>query len=111
MEELPFMATENILMYCVKKGGDRQALHEAIREHSVAVAKKVKLEGCDNDLLERILADERFALTEEELKSLINVKNFIGCADKQTDTFLQTCVAPVLAANQELIGIDVKISV
>jgi len=110
-EELPFMATENILMYCVKKGGDRQALHEAIREHSVAVAKKVKLEGCHNDLLDRILADDRFGLTEDELKGLINVKNFIGCADKQTDTFLMTCVEPVLAANRELIGVDVKISV
>lgn len=111
MEELPFMATENILMYCVKKGGDRQALHEAIREHSVAVAKKVKLEGCDNDLLDRILSDDRFGLTGDELKSLINVKNFIGCADKQTETFLANCVDPVLTANRELIGVDVKISV
>ncbi len=111
MEELPFMATENILMYCVKKGGDRQALHEAIREHSVAVAKKVKLEGADNDLLDRILADGRFGLTREELEGIVRVKNFIGCADEQTVIFLRDAVRPVLDANRGLLGVDANIKV
>ena len=110
-EELPFMATENILMYCVKKGGDRQALHEAIREHSVAVTKAIKLEGRPNDLLERILADSRFQLTKEELESILHIQNFIGCAPQQTADFLKHYVAPVLAENQAYLGVDIKINV
>ena len=111
MEELPFMATENILMYCVKKGGDRQELHEAIRQHSVAVTKQIKLEGSPNDLLDRILADERFGLTRAELDEILHVRNFIGCAPEQTDAFLAECVQPVLDANRELLGMDVDIRV
>ena len=110
-EELPFMATENILMYCVKHGGDRQELHEAIRTHSVAVTKEIKLHGSPNDLLDRILADERFHLTRAELDELLHVRNFLGCAPEQTDAFLAECVQPVLDANRELLGLDVDIRV
>lgn len=110
-EELPFMATENILMYCVKHGGDRQELHEAIRTHSVAVTKEIKLHGSPNNLLDRILADERFHLTRAELDELLHVRNFIGCAPEQTDAFLAECVQPVLDANRELLGLDVDIRV
>ncbi len=110
-EELPFMATENILMYCVKKGGDRQQLHEAIRELSVEVTKQVKLHGSDNDLLEKILADERFGLTEEELGKILHVENFIGMAPEQTEEFLQNVLRPVLKKNGEQLGVDVNIRV
>ena len=98
--ELPFMATENILMYCVKeKGGDRQELHEAIRKHSVAAAAVVKEQGGENDLLARILADPVFKLTREELDSIMDVKQFVGCAEQQTEDFVEGIVRPVLAAN------------
>lgn len=111
MEELPFMATENILMYCVKQGGDRQELHEAIRQHSVAVTKMIKLEGKPNDLLDRIVADERFHLTRAELDDILHVRNFIGCAPEQVDAFLAECVQPVLDENRALLGVDVDIRV
>ena len=110
-EELPFLATENILMECVKRGGDRQALHEAIREHSVAVAKEIKLNGGKNDLLDRILADKRFGLTEADLTKLLNVRNFIGMAPEQTETFLKEELAPVLKENREFCGSNVSINV
>ncbi len=110
-EELPFMATENILMYCVKKGGDRQSLHEAIREHSVAVTKEIKLEGRPNNLLDRILADSRFHLTKEELDRILHVRNFIGCAPQQTEHFLINEVAPVLKENKAYLGVQVEINV
>lgn len=103
--ELPFMATENILMYCVtNKGGDRQTLHEAIRKHSVAAAKVVKEEGGDNDLLGRILADQQFGLTEEELKSLLDVRAFTGMASQQVEEYLAGTVKPLLEKNREFIG-------
>lgn len=98
--ELPFMATENILMYCVKeKGGDRQELHEAIRRHSVAAAAVVKEEGGENDLLERILADPAFKLTRKELDSIMDVRQFVGRSAEQTEEFVQGVVEPILAAN------------
>ena len=88
--EIPFMATENILMYCVKeKGGDRQILHEAIRKHSVAAAQVVKSEGKDNDLLERILSDSVFDLTKEELDKLVDVRQFVGLAPVQTEEYVK----------------------
>lgn len=112
LEELPFMATENIMMYCVKhKGKDRQEMHEAIREHSVAVAKVIKLEGRDNNLIELILADERFGITKEEIDSIINVENFVGCAPEQTESFIKDNILPVIEANKDLIGVDIKINV
>ena len=103
-EELPFMATENIIMYCTKKGGDRQELHEAIRQLSVAVTKKIKLEGGENDLLTRILGDSRFNLTREELDEILDVKNFIGLAPEQTESFVTEAIKPVVAANAEFLG-------
>lgn len=103
--ELPFMATENILMYCVtEKGGDRQVLHEAIRQHSVAAAKVVKLEGGDNDLLSRILADKQFGLSEQELNSLLDVKAFSGMAEQQVEEYILSTVDPLLEKNKSFIG-------
>ncbi len=95
-EELPFMATENILMHCVKAGGNRQELHEAIRTHSVAAAKMIKSEGADNDLFERIAADPIFGLTMEEILEITDVRQFVGCAPEQTELFLRDYVEPVL---------------
>lgn len=110
-EELPFMATENIIMYCTKKGGDRQTLHEGIRELSVAVTKSIKLEGKPNDLLDRILADDRFDLTREELDEILDVKNFIGLAPQQTENFINEYINPVLEANKDFIGAKTSIRV
>ncbi len=110
-EELPFIATENILMDCAKRGADRQDMHEAIREYSVAVAKQMKLEGKDNDLLDRLLADERFMLTKEDLDRILDVRKFVGLAPEQTESFIENEVKPVLESNKELIGVEVKITV
>lgn len=110
--ELPFMATENILMYCVtEKGGDRQVLHEAIRRHSVAAAKVVKQEGGDNDLLDRILADKQFDLSPEELNQLLDVRAFSGMASKQVEEFISETVDPLLDKNADFIGRDAEITV
>ena len=99
--ELPFMATENILMYCVKvKGGDRQVLHEAIRRHSIAAAKVVKEQGGENDLLERILQDKQFGLSKKELDELLDVKAFTGMAEQQVEEYLQGVVDPLLEKNK-----------
>lgn len=102
-EELPFMATENILMYCVKKGGDRQTLHEAIRQHAVAAAKAVKQEGADNDLLDRIAADPAFGITRAEMEQILAEGNFTGCAAEQTEAYIAE-VRAVLAENSALLG-------
>lgn len=109
-EELPFLATENIMMHCVEKGGDRQELHEAIRQHSVAVAKKMKLEGGDNDLLDRIAGDERFGISREELNGLLDVKQFVGCSTAQTEAFLEL-IRPILEENKDALGAEVSINV
>ena len=110
-EELPFMATENIIMYCTKKGGDRQELHEAIRRISVDVAKKIKLESGENDLLDRILADDCFNLTREELDEILDVKNFIGLATQQTESFIGDVIKPLLAENKEFMGAQAEVRV
>ena len=111
-EELPFMATENIMMYCVsEKGGDRQALHEAIRTHSVAAAQVVKNEGGENDLLERILNDKTFGLSASELQSLLKPEQFIGRAPKQVAEYVSECVDPILAKNADALGVEVDIKV
>ena len=96
MEELPFMATENILMDAVKRGGDRQALHERIRTHSLAAGSRVKDEGKDNDLLERIAADPAFGLSKEEVLRHLNPADYIGCCPHQVERFLAEYVRPVL---------------
>jgi adenylosuccinate lyase len=88
-QELPFMATENILMHCVAQGGDRQTLHEAIRRHALAAGERVKREGLDNDLLERIAADPLFRLTPENVRALCSIEHFIGRAVEQTEEFLR----------------------
>lgn len=109
-EELPFMATENILVHCVKKGGDRQALHERIRLHSVDTAKEIKLHGGENDLIARILTDTAFGISEDEMNGLLNAEQFTGRAKEQTEEFLAG-VKTVLDANRELLGADVQITV
>jgi len=109
-EELPFMATENILMHCVKNGGDRQALHERIRVHSVEAGKQIKLNGADNDLIERIAKDASFGVSREELNNLLNAEKFTGRAKQQTEEFLCE-VQKNLEANKDQISADVKISV
>ena len=96
-KELPFMATENIMMDAVKKrGADRQQLHEKIREHSMAASRVVKVEGGENDLLERIAADEAFGVTLEELEKILKPENYTGRAKEQTEDFLNECIKPVL---------------
>ena len=96
-KELPFMATENIMMDAVKtRGADRQQLHEKIREHSMAASRVVKVEGGENDLLERIAADEAFGVTLEELEKILKPENYTGRAKEQTEDFLNECIKPVL---------------
>ena len=111
-EELPFMATENILMYCVKeKGKDRQELHEAIRKHSVKAAEQVKAFGKDNDLIERIKADELFDLTESEMKSLLDPAKFTGMAEYQCEKFITQIVKPLLESNKQRVNVSAQINV
>ncbi len=110
-DELPFMATENILMYCVEKGGDRQVLHEAIRRHSVDAAKEVKLNGKDNDVLDRIVNDKTFGLTKAELEKILSDFSFTGCAESQTQSFIDNIVQPILNENKEYLGIKSEIKV
>jgi len=102
--ELPFMATEVILMAAVQAGGDRQVLHEAIRDHSMAAAKRVKVDGAHNDLLERIAKDDLFASVHGDLDSLLDPMLFIGRSSEQVDEFLSDYVDPVLAANSALLA-------
>ncbi|MDR0464403.1 MAG: adenylosuccinate lyase [Treponema sp.] len=109
-EELPFMATENILMHCVKKGGDRQTLHEKIRLHSIEAAKRVKQDGDENDLLDRIARDASFGVTLDELNDLLRAEQFTGRAKEQTEEFLCD-VKKILDTNKELLGADVRITV
>ena len=101
MEKLPFMATENILMESVKRGGDRQELHEALRVHSHAAAARVKLEGGQNDLLDRIAADPLFPLSREELEEMLDPRAFIGCRPSQVTRFLKDTVQPASTAGAQ----------
>lgn len=109
--ELPFMATENIIMEAVKKGGDRQELHEAIRVHSMEAGKKVKVEGKENDLLERIVKDPIFGLSQEDLKRLSNPKDYIGRSAEQVDDFVQEYVSPIRKKFESVLGKDVDLKV
>jgi adenylosuccinate lyase len=111
MEELPFMATENIIMESVKKGASRQDLHEIIRVHSMEAGKQVKIEGKSNDLIERMIKDERIPLNEEEIKSLLNPKKFTGRAANQVDDFIYDEVNSILEKYKDHIGLDVEINV
>ena len=109
--ELPFMATENIMMDAVKAGGDRQELHERIRELSMEAGRTVKVEGKDNNLLELIAADPAFNLTLEELQKTMEPSRYVGRAKAQTETFLAKTVQPVLDAHKELLGMTAEINV
>ena len=110
-EELPFMATENIMMAAVKKGGDRQELHERIRQHSMAAGRVVKVEGKPNDLPERIASDEAFGLTLEEIRAEMVPSNFIGRAPSQVTELLENDVRPILEKYKDLLGLEVEIKV
>ncbi|MBR5157198.1 MAG: adenylosuccinate lyase [Clostridia bacterium] len=111
MDELPFMTTENIMMQAVKKGGDRQELHERIREHSMEAARMVKAEGMPNDLLERIAKDSAFNLNKKELATLLEPKDYVGRAPQQTEEFINECVAPILEAYKDEMDVKVEINV
>jgi len=111
MSELPFMATENIMMTAVKKGGDRQQLHEKLRQHSMAAAKQVKEEGLANDLLERIAGDEIFGLSKSELEKLMKPENFIGRAPAQVTQFLKEYIRPMLDENGDSLGVKASLTV
>ena len=111
MSELPFMATENIMMDAVKKGGDRQELHEKIRQLSMEAGKHVKVEGKDNDLLELIAADESFGLSLEELQESMDPAKYTGRAEYQVEQYLKNVIQPVLDANKEVLGMTAEINV
>lgn len=111
MSELPFMATEIILMEGVKRGGDRQELHEKIRVHSMEAGKQVKIEGKPNDLIDRILKDESFKMTEEEIMSILEPENFIGRAPEQTEEFINEYIKPILDNNKDILGKKAELSV
>ena len=111
MAELPFMATENIMMDAVKAGGDREELHERIRELSMEAGKNVKVEGKDNNLLELIAADPAFNLTLEELQKTMDPKKYVGRAKEQTESFIAKVVNPVLASHKEMLGMTAEINV
>ena len=111
MAELPFMATENIMMDAVKAGGDRQELHERIRELSMEAGKTVKVEGKDNNLLDLIAADPAFNLSLEDLQRSMDPKKYIGRAKEQTARFVNTVVQPILDSHKELLGVKAEINV
>ena len=111
MSELPFMATENIMMDAVKAGGDRQELHDRIRELSMEAGKNVKVEGKDNNLLELIAADPAFNLTLEDLQKSMDPSRYTGRAKEQTEAFIANVVQPVLDAHKDLLGVKVEINV
>lgn len=111
MKELPFMATEMILMDAVKAGGDRQELHERIRVHSMAAGKVVKEEGKENDLLERIAADDMFPMDYEQLLSIMSPSKFVGRAPSQTTDFFAEYIDPILEAEKDSLGMEAVINV
>ncbi len=111
MKEIPFMATENIMMDAVKRGGNRQELHERIRELSMEAGAAVKKEGKENPLVDLIAADPAFGMTKEEIVSILEPKNFVGRAPQQTEEFLAEVVAPILDANKDVLGMTAEINV
>ena len=110
-EELPFMATENILMQCVKNGGDRQELHELIREYSMKAGEQVKVFGQPNNLIDLIKEDERFTVSKDELDDMLMPEKFIGRADKQTEEFIEAEVIPILKKHTDLLGMTSEMKV
>ena len=111
MAELPFMSTEYIIMECVKNGGDRQGLHERIRVHSMEAGKAVKVEGKDNDLIDRIINDKYFNLDKERLLEILAPKNFIGFAPEQTEEFVNLEVKPILEKYKDRLGLQAVLRV
>ena len=111
MSELPFMATENIMMDAVKAGGDRQELHERIRELSMEAGRNVKVEGKDNNLLELIAADPSFNLSLEELKKTMDPMRYVGRAPEQVEEFLNEVIRPILEENRDCLGMKAEINV
>ena len=111
MSELPFMATENIMMDAVKAGGDRQELHERIRELSMEAGKTVKVEGKDNNLLELIAADPAFNLSLDDLKKSMDPAKYVGRSKEQVESFLTKVIAPVLEENKAMLGVKAEINV
>ena len=111
MAELPFMATENIMMDAVKAGGDRQELHERIRELSMEAGRNVKVEGKDNNLLELIAADPAFNLTLDELKKTMDPTKYTGRASVQVDQYLTRVIRPLLEENKGILGVKAEINV
>ena len=111
MKEIPFMATENIMMDAVKRGGNRQELHELIREYSMQAGATVKKEGKENNLVDLIAADPAFGMTKEEIEAILEPKNFVGRAPEQTEEFITEVVKPVLDANKDVLGMTAEINV
>ena len=111
MKELPFMATENIMMDAVMKGGNRQELHEKIRQHSIAAGKVIKEEGGENDLVDRIAADPDFMTTKEEIEAKLIPENYTGRSASQVSAFLDKCIKPVLEKNKDVLGEKAELSV
>ncbi len=111
MSEIPFMATENIMMDAVKNGGDRQDLHEKIRVYSMQAAKRVKAEGLDNNLVDLIAADPAFGMDKEKIEALLKPENFVGRAPQQVTDFLEEYVKPKIEENKDLLGVEVEINV
>ena len=111
MAEIPFMATENIMMDAVKRGGNRQELHEKIREYSMLAGEQVKKYGRENDLVDRIAADPDFGMTKEEIVSILEPKNFVGRAPEQTREFLAEVIQPILDENKDILGVTAEINV
>jgi adenylosuccinate lyase len=104
MAELPFMASENVMMNAVKKGGNRQELHDRIMDYSMIAGEQVKVYGKDNNLCELILADPMFMVTKEELDAVLKPENYTGRSSQQVDEFLADCIKPILEANKDILG-------
>lgn len=111
MAEIPFMATENIMMDAVKAGKDRQEMHEAIRELSMQAGAHVKQEGRENDLIQLIAADDRFGMSLEDLEKNLKPELYVGCAPRQVEVYLRDVVRPVLDANKDILGVKAEINV
>ena len=111
MRELPFMASENIMMSAVKKGGDRQELHEKIRTYAMQAGKKVKEEGLENDLIDRILNDPDFKISVEEMEAILKPESFTGRSEEQVTEFINGCVKPVIEKNSDILDETAELSV
>jgi len=109
MRELPFMATENIMMSAVKKGGDRQELHEKIRQYSIEAGRQVKEKGLENDLCERILADDMFKINKEELDEILKPESFTGRSEEQVEEYIEQYIRPIIEANKDVLNEHVEI--